>query len=389
MDTVITGMGIIGPGFTNSNHYKEILTAGTCMLKQEYLVEKYLYLGRVHQKEIKQKQRRDKKHPKSVQMLLHACNEAVHAAKINLKDYRVAVLIGSSGGVISEVSTYTKELDKKKRLSPFAIGNMNANSLSTSVNAAYGLNGMSFSLSNSCTSGLDALHLANILIQSNQVDVCIVGASDATLFETVLKGFLPLKVLQESSQEQEMHGPFSGGKGFCMSEGAGVLIIEKAEIAIRRHATILGVIEATSITQDAISPYQSDINGNALLQAVDACIRKGMPTYINSQALGISENDDIEASIYKKRFASFHLPITSIKGMVGHAMGASTIFQIIASLISLKEQFIPPTIRAKTTAYANLLINDHILRQKINSVLITSHGYGGNNGCTLISKGGA
>lgn len=388
MAIVVTGMGVVGPGFHNISQYENVLKSGICQLKEEKFDDTYLYLGRVIQDNLVLSHHRTKKLPMSVKMALHACEEAVESAAISLRDYRVAVIIGSSGGVIKEVITNTKRIEEGK-ISPFTIGNINANSLSTSISSLYGLTGMSVTLANSCTSSMDALHLANIILKSNQADVCIVGGSDATICETVLKGFLPLKVMQTGEKGQGVFGPFSGGRGFCMSEGAGVLIVEREDIAKKREATVLGIIEETSLTQDAVSSYQSDPMGRAMMEAVSSCLEKGMPTYINSQALGIEENDKIEEKIYETFFDSSRIPITSIKGIVGHSMGASAMWQIIASLISIKENFIPGTFRKKYTYEPNIFINHNIIEQGIENVLITSHGYGGNNACALISKGGA
>ncbi|MDQ0270554.1 3-oxoacyl-[acyl-carrier-protein] synthase II [Cytobacillus purgationiresistens] len=382
MGVVITGMGIIGPGFTSIESYTNILKTGTSVLKREKMKNKFIHTGRVQSEEMNLTFEKGNRYPKSAKMLLHASEMAVQMARVTPRDYKTAVIIGSSGGVISEVANHTSEMETGKRLGPYAIGNMNANTLSSSINAQYHLNGMSFTLANSCTSGMDALHLAKILIRSKEVDLCIVGGVDATVNDLVLQSFLPLRVLQTG---ETLSGPFSGGEGFAMSEGAGVLIVEDEKSALNRGADILGVVKATSITQDARSPFLSDSLGGAMLKAADECIGTSMPSYINSQALGIEENDAIEAMVYERKFTGSSIPITSIKGMVGHAMGASGTFQIIASLISLKEQFIPPTIHSNPTKYKNLPIIREKMDAPVESVFITTHGYGGNNGCAWIS----
>ena len=290
--------------------------------------------------------------------------------------------------ILSSIIAYISS-EKGKRISPYMIGNMNANSLSSSISAELQLNGMSLLLANSCTSGIDALNLARILIESNQIDVCIVGASDEPICDTVIKGFLPLRVLQAGDNPLPIFGPFSGGRGFSISEGAGVLIVESEQIAIQRNASILGIVEETSVTQDAISPYQSDSTGLLMEKAVAECIKENMPTYINSQALGIMENDHIEVGVYKQFFANSNIPITSIKGTVGHPMGVAPLFQIIASLISISKSFIPPTISEEINDYYHdYPIVTSVMEQDVDRVLITAHGYGGNNGCAMIAKGG-
>lgn len=387
MVAVITGMGIIGPGFSNLSQYLEVLKTKETMLQKEVYEGHNLYVGRVKAGEIKYYHKRASIYPRSVQMLLHACQEAVMMANVNIRDFKVAVIIGSSTGVVSDVFTEAAKMDRRNRVSPFAIGNINANTLSTSINAAFSINGLSYTLANSCTSGMDAVHLARIMLQANEADICIVGGSDAPICDPVLKGFLPLKILQTGAQSDPMFGPFSG-KGFSLSEGAGVLIVEREDIAKQRSARIFSTIKKTTMTQDAVSPYLSDNLGTEMLRAVDECIEGELPSYISSQALGIVENDSIEASIYEKRFLPHGIPITSIKGAVGHAMGASPLFQIISGVLSINEQFIPPTIREGVSAFQHLPIHSRLQNQLVESVLVTSHGYGGNNGCAFISKGG-
>ncbi|AZB42087.1 hypothetical protein CEF21_07165 [Bacillus sp. FJAT-42376] len=383
MKNVITGCGIIGPSFSAVNRFSEILFNGECVVKKRVFNNESYYIGEVEEDTISDiGQKEKKRYPKQLRMLLHACKQAVEEAEIHLNGYRTAVIVGTSAGQISEIERNALASGSCEKRSPYSIGNMNSHSLSTSINAAYGLNGMSFTLSNSCTSSLDALHLADILLTANQVDLCIVGGVDSPICQTVLDGFSPLKVLQNG---REYSGPFSNGKGFSMSEGAGVIIAERFDIANKRRAKSIGVIESVCMTQDAVSPYLSDPTGNLLLQAVDHCLLSGFPSYINSQALGILENDRIEEMIYQKRFLNAGIPLTSIKGMVGHSMGASGIFQLISSLISMKENFIPPTIPACISN--DLPISTSVLSRDVQSVLITAHGYGGNNCAALISKG--
>lgn len=169
MKSVITGMGIIGTGFSNIIEYTTVLENSKSMLKQEEYEGKYIYTGRVHEEQLNKLSRKQEKMSKLVRMILQACKEAVEQADISVRDYRTAVIVGSSGGGLAEISKATISSEKGKRISPYMIGNMNANSLSSSISAELQLNGMSLLLANSCTSGIDALNLARILIESNQI----------------------------------------------------------------------------------------------------------------------------------------------------------------------------------------------------------------------------
>lgn len=388
MSASITGFGIIGPGFNNVQEFKTILTSGKCVLNLQSIHDLLLHVGQVNEADIEiGKSKYIKKYPKTIKMLLHSCQKAIEMANLDVSEMRVAVIIGSSGSLLSNIINYSRSTVSKKKVSPFMIGNMNSNSLSSAVSSYFNLHGISFTLSNSCTSGLDALHFAKILIETNQVDACIVGGVDSTLSELIIRGFHVHGLLSIDSGKNVPSGPFSNGEGFHLSEGAGVVILENDTSCSKREAKIWGRLTSISLTQDGISAYQSDDSGTYMLKAVDDCIQSVMPSYINSQALGIKQNDDIESKVYEQRFLNSAIPITSIKGMVGHAMAASGMFQLIASIISMENSFIPPTIHSKREFYPHLPINEHYLEKIIKSVLITAHGYGGNNSCALISKG--
>ncbi|WP_166805797.1 beta-ketoacyl synthase N-terminal-like domain-containing protein [Jeotgalibacillus sp. R-1-5s-1] len=383
MTTVVTGLGIIGPGFNNVNQLSTILKNVTVVLKLEKLKRLEIYTGRVKDEEISMNlfPSMFKKLPKAARLLLHACHEAVNMAGFDVEDGRTAVIIGTSGGAIDETIQLAR--NQEQETSVFHIGNMNSYSLASAVSAAFKANGPSYCLTNSCPSGLQSIELGKMMIESGQADRVIAGATDSTLESLILESFSKLNVLHNDSAIQP--GPFKG-TGFSMSEGAGVLILENEDLALKRKASIYGKIGACISNQDAKSPYKSDKNGNQLLYAVDRCLAEGYPNYINSQALGITQNDSIEKSIYQQRFAERDIPITSIKGMVGHSMGASGMFQAVSTLISINEQFIPPAVNCDEQVIESLNIVTDRIDQPINHVLITSQGYGGTNSSMVIKR---
>jgi 3-oxoacyl-(acyl-carrier-protein) synthase len=382
-NVVITGYGIIGPGMSDTDQFKDILLHKRNVLKKEEIHRRQLYIGRVSENDLifDGLLSFSKRLPKTAKMLLHAASEAVAMSELPREGLRVGVVVGSSGGAISDILTSANGKNH-----PFAIGNMNAYTLASSICAAFHINGLSYTLNNSCTSALDAVNLAKMLIDSGQLDICLAGGADSTLEDVVFEGFSRLHVLG-SADESCTCGPFSGGKGFSMSEAAGVLVMERKEVAKRRGGVIRGEIGLAMTNQDAVSPYKSDSSGIKLREAVDHCLLEGMPTYINSQALGISQNDQLESDIYKEKFLNENIPITSIKGMVGHAMGASGMFQLISSLISIESQFIPPVIGYGQKSIDGLLVVKETRNEDVERVLITSQGYGGINSCMMVNKG--
>lgn len=388
MRVCITGMGIKAPDISNIPDFERILRNGIEVIKYNVLGDGKRYLSGVIQESLIEWDSRLKRLPRAIQILIIATAEAIQMAKIDKSaGIRVGIIVGSSGGLIHEVDINSSMVNSGKRLSPFTIGNMNNNSLSTSINAFFDLNAsMTFTVTNSCTSGTDAMILGKSMIEANQLDVCIVSGVDSVFTDVVIQGFNRLKILATENQNAPFSGrPFSKGNSFALSEGSGSVILESEASAARRNADILGYLTGGVMNNDGLSIYKSEKSGHNMLKAVQTCLDGALPTYINSQALGLDENDSIEEYVVREGF-NCNVSITSIKGMIGHYLGATGVIQTVASLISIQGGFIPPTLKEPDRNHQVPIVTETI-REKIESVLITSHGYGGNNSCVLVSEG--
>lgn len=388
MKVLITGYGIKAPKIQSVSDFKIILESGTVISQKIILNNGVQMVCGLIEEDLTYLAPKDlRRYPKTAQMTIAAAYEAIQMAKLlqSIKDKKVGIIIGTSGGNIAEVEKFSLNLHQTNQISPFAIGKMNTNSLSTSLNSFFEVNGMSLTLSNSCTASTDAINLGKTLIEAGQFDICIVGGAESTLTDVVLQGFAKLRLTAQSIDPTEAGGPFSDDKGFVISEGAGVLVLESEQSARSRDVKGKGWLEGAFMNQDAISIYHSDSSGATMLDAMQTCLNGIAPTYVNSQALGIKENDNVEAYVHKIIFGN-EIPITSIKGMTGHFMGATGAIQAIASLISLEGNFIPPTIKSNLEKYTDLPIVTKTIYREVKKVALTSHGYGGNNSCLLISK---
>jgi 3-oxoacyl-(acyl-carrier-protein) synthase len=385
----ITGYGIKAPKVESVSDFKDVLESGKVISKiVEFKNGLQLVCGVIEEDLTVLAPRVLTRYPRTAQMAIAAAFEAIKMAGLTntIKDKKVGVIIGSSGGNIAEVEKFSLRLGQTNQISPFGIGNMNTNSLSTSVSSFFELNGTSLTLSNSCTASTDAINLGKTLIESGQFDICIVGGVESTLTDVVVQGFSKLRLTAKDLDPKVAGGPFSDDKGFVLSEGAGVLVLESEHSAKSRNVPINGWIEGAYMNQDGISIYHSDSSGSRMLEAMEQCLNGQVPTYVNSQALGIKENDRVEAFVHKTLFGNA-VPITSIKGMTGHFLGATGVIQAIASLISLENNFIPATIKSNLKNYPDLpIVTRTKYNEEVNKVAITSHGYGGNNSCILLSK---
>lgn len=388
----VTGYGIITHKVENSIDFKNVLEKGIC-LWQNYphpYQHEILKVSIIENDYDTVSGQRIARYPRAARIAIAAAHEALEMADLlddQVNRRRIGVVIGSSCGVIFEIEKTMKETFKRglHRLRPTTVGALNNNSITTAISSFFHFHGPSFTISNSCTSSIDAILLGKMLIETGQLDCCIVGGIDTAVCDIVIGGFLKLNLLLKDSSNIENSGPFGESNQFVLSEGAGILLLESQEHAMKRGAKIFGYVERGAMSQDAVSIFHSDQSGNHMISIIEKVVGDQPITYINSQALGLKENDQIEEYVYKKIFDP-NVLITSIKGMIGHALGASGVLQCISALLSFQYGFIPPTIHTKKSKTKDFPIVASTIYQQVDRVLITSHGYGGNNSCLLLSR---
>jgi 3-oxoacyl-(acyl-carrier-protein) synthase len=147
----------------------------------------------------------------------------------------------------------------------------------------------------------------------------------------------------------------------------------------------LGASQRESSNNEAQPMLKSDTTGTLMTAALKSAIGDTIPTYVNSQALGLVQNDMIEYISHTNLFGS-SVPITSIKGMTGHMFGSMGAIQVVSSLLSMEYGFIPPTMKTTGDGFNDLPIVFETKYQKVESVAITNHGVSGNNTCLLMTK---
>jgi 3-oxoacyl-[acyl-carrier-protein] synthase II len=163
--------------------------------------------------------------------------------------------------------------------------------------------------------------------------------------------------------------------------------METERRAKSENKTVYGYITGAAANNDGVNIHQMNINGERLYETLVQAVGNKHITYTNSLALGLDLQDTNEARNHIKLLGS-HTPITSIKGMVGHAFSASGVVQLIASLLSLRDNFIPATTLSDFKGYEHVNIVKETKYCDVQNIAITSHGYGGNNNTIVISKEG-
>lgn len=388
-DIVITGYGIKAPGILDKHSFLNVLEKGICtqrILNNAHQPQANIVAGVIDQNFQEINGVNYRRHPRSVRMAIAAALDAIEMA--NLKDvqpHRIAVIMGTSAGAILEIEKYAADGFDLRKFPIHGVALVDTHTLSSSVAEAIGSCGSAFTVTTGCSASLDAILIGKQLLQSGSVDACIVGGTEAPLGQWTINGFKKLRSLSTESSIEKAGVPFSTlHQGFVLSEGAGVMILERKQTANARGQSIYGKVERVISRNEGQKLLNSDSTGRHMLDVFQETVGDTRPSYINSQALGIALNDQIERFILKETFGS-NVPITSIKGMIGHTFGAMGAMQIISALLSMEYGFIPPTTKTLGHGFEDIPIVYETRHQAVESVCITTHGSSGNNACLLLT----
>jgi 3-oxoacyl-(acyl-carrier-protein) synthase len=388
-DIVITGYGIKAPGVYDKISFLNVLDKGICtqsILKNDNQPNTTIVAGLIEENFLEINGESYKRHPRIVRMAIAAAMDASKMSNLDyFKPHRVAVIIGTAAGAILEIEQYSAASFDLKSFPIQGVSIVDTHTLSGSVAEALGSCGPTFTLTTGCTASIDAVLMGKLLLESGTVDACIVGGTDAPLGQWTINGFKKIRALSTETSIDQAGVPFSTDhRGFVLAEGAGVIVLERRQSAQAREQRIYGKIERVISRNEGQKLLSFDETGRHMLEVFQEAVGNTKPSYVNSQALGIGTNDQIERFILMETFGS-DVPITSIKGMIGHTFGAMGAMQIISSLLSMEYGFIPPTIKTSGNGFEDVPIVYETRHQAVESVCITTHGSSGNNACLLLT----
>ena len=402
---VITGMGVLSPignsvsefhsslknstngidlitQFDTSNHSVHI--AGEVKINFEDYIEK------------KQLQRMDR----FSAMAIIASDEAIKQSELNndsINKENVGVIIGSGiGGIKTFEEQHEKLMDNPRRVSPFFIPSIISDIASGHVSIKYGFQGPNYCVVSACATATHAIGDAFRMISNGDADVIVTGGSDATISPTAIAGFANMKALTKNKDPESANRPFDANRdGFVMGEGAGILILEDKEHAEKRNVKILAEICGYGATADAYHLTSPSPDGYGAIRAMKKAIENAncRPTdidYINAHGTSTPYNDKIETEAIKQVFGeySYKLNISSTKSMTGHLLGAAGGIESVASILSIQNDFIPPTINYNTPdndCDLNYTPNKAI-NKKIDYAMSNTFGFGGHNGVLIFKS---
>jgi len=407
---VITGCGAISPlGNTVDTLWKNLVN-GRCGIdfikKFDTTDLKVTIAGEVNDFEPRDyiKKNEIRKTDLFTQYALGAAIQAMEDSGIqeHVDPTRLGVYMGSGIGGIHTFITECEKMTTKGpgRISPFFIPMMISNIAAGSIAIRYNAQGPCLPVVTACATSTNAIGEAYRAIKHGYADAIIAGGTEASITPLSIAGFTNCLALTTVNDPTQASIPFDKRRsGFVMGEGAGALILEDLETALKRGAKIYGEIVGYGNTCDAYhitAPHPEAIGGarsitQALAEAVDAgIILEDSQFYINAHGTSTPLNDKSETIAIKKALGN-HLSrtlVSSTKSMTGHMLGAAGAIEAIAAIMALKDGVIPPTIGYKEPdpdCDLDIVPNEKRLIQS-DVALSVSLGFGGHNGCLAFVK---
>lgn len=329
-----------------------------------------------------------------------ATQMAVEDSKIDfavLDKERIGVIIGTGIGGIETIENQHSVLLEKgtSKISPFLVPMMLPNMAAGLVAIRYGLKGFSECTVSACASSTNAIGDAYKIIQRNAADMMIAGGAEAAVTRLALAGFCAMKAMTTNLDPTTASRPFDLERdGFVLGEGAGTLVIEELEHAVKRGARIIAEIVGYGASNDAYHITAPAEGGAGAAQCMkqalgDAELEPSAIDYINAHGTSTPLGDRMETNAIKNVFGkhAYELAVSSTKSMTGHLLGAAGVIEAIITASALKEGFLPPTINYKTKDQDCDLYYVPNLGKKVDMsyALSNSFGFGGHN-ATLVLK---
>ena len=313
---------------------------------------------------------------------------------------RTGVIIGSGIGGLDGIKKNAENLQRgPRKVSPFFIPSCLINLASGHVSIKYGFTGPNHSVVTACASGAHAIGDSARLIMFDNADVMIAGGSEAACTRFGISGFSAMRALSTKFNEnpEKASRPWDKDRdGFVLSEGAGILVLEEFEHAKKRSANIYAEIVGYGLTGDAYHATAPASDGNGGFRAMkmalkDAKLSPEAISYINAHGTSTPLGDEIEFKAVKKLFANdlSNFFMSSTKSSTGHLLGASGAIEAIFSILSIKNNIMPPTLNLEKISEGCEEINlipKNSIQEDNNVSLSNSFGFGGTNVSLIFKK---
>ncbi len=313
--------------------------------------------------------------------------------------HRIGVAVGAGIGGISTITQNQEKLmhGGPKKVSPFFIPAGIINMVAGQISIRHGLKGPNISVVTACTTGTHNIGLGARLIAYGDADVMVCGGSEMTNTPLCIAGFSAVRALSKRNDEPtKASRPWDKDRdGFVMGEGAGIMILEEYEHALKRGATIFAELAGFGMSGDAYHITAPDESGEGAVSCMNVALKDAnlKPTdidYINAHGTSTYLNDLNETRAIKKVFGAhaYELAVSSTKSMTGHLLGAAGAVEAIFSVLAIRDQVAPPTINLDHPDEECDLnyVPHHKQARRIDCVMSNSFGFGGTNASILFKK---
>jgi len=406
---VITGLGILAPNGNGKDAYWEALINGRSGIKRIASFDPSPFNTQIAG-EVKDFDPCDYFDPKLVKRSGRFTHFGVAASKMAVADSeidlrkenrdRCGVCFGTTIGAENDI--YEGQHRRFLESGPKAVSRFTAPEFTPHVSTGYicselKITGSNSTLSSGCSTGLDVVSWGYKMVKRGEVDVAVVGSSDAPIFPFAMATFCALGILSKRNDEPEKASrPYDKDRdGMVISEGGAAIVVEELNHALSRGANIYAEIASYASTCEAQDVVRVDMSGQALVSALEQALIAGKIQgeeidYICAHGNAIPGYDIAETHAFKAFFGNhaYKIPISSIKSMTGQAYAAGGGFQVVATSLCLKNGFVTPTI--------NLDIPDplcdldyvphHARRFSLDTALINSHSVGGTHAVLVLRR---
>lgn len=404
---VVTGIGTINPIGHNVEETWKSIEEGKCGIAPISLFDtkgmKVTLAGEVKGFDVTKyiDKKEAKKMDRFIQMGMIASHEAMLDSGLdinNIDSHRFGVIVSSGIGGLGSIEKNYQTGEKRgfDRVSPFFIPMTISNLAAGHIAIAYHAQGLCTCPVTACAGGTNAIGDAFRNIRDGYQDVMIAGGCEASITPLGIGGFTSMKALSDATDPDRASIPFDKERnGFVMGEGAGILILEELEHAVKRGAHIYGEMTGYGVSCDAhhiTAPLPNGEGGAYAMQNAldDAGISYDVIDYINAHGTSTHLNDLCETEAIKSVFKehAYKLAVSSTKGHTGHCLGAAGGIEAVLSVLALKHDFIPPTLNYQVKdeeCDLNIVPNKGV-KKELHYVMSNSLGFGGHNASIIFKE---
>ena len=405
---VVTGLGAITPVGNDVEHTWEALKAGQSGIKHITQFDtsdlQTQFAGEVKGFDAQERfgRKEARRMDRVTQFAMDACSQAIADSRLlenGIDRNRIGVLVGSAvGGINTLLEQYDVFKSRgPRRINPFFIPMMLADTPSAQVAMEYGLRGPNMSVITACATGTNAVGEAFEMVARGAADAILTGGAEAALNQVTIAGFNVMGALSTRNEDPSRASrPFDADRdGFVASEGTAILVIESLEHALARGATIYAEIVGYGTSSDAnhmAAPLESGEGARLAMQA--ALDRAGLDSeevdYVNAHGTGTRLNDPIETRAIKTLMGehAYNIAVSSSKSMTGHLLGGAGALEALICVKVLKDGIIPPTINYDTPDPDCDLdyVPNEARQADVRVAMSNSFGFGGHNACVVLRR---